>query len=365
MNVSIREVNDMKKILLVLALAASISGAAYASPQTSFQKGETEVNVGMWDASAHSNGYKSDGEWNFLGGLTYGINDRWAAQYQYTGLHTDHTNGNMNEVNALYSLHPQVAAFAGWNRISMKDFPDRAFGSSETTNNIAQLGIIARQPVNDVVDVYAKGAVGTESTSLWEAGVNLAVDKNVDLNAGYRYLNTRGDDDHNVSYKGFLAGLSYRFGGSNETLQPVEEEKNYDFEEETEPSTVTVKPAAGKADTQEVPADTPVKAPENDYYFNSIHFKSDSASIDDAQKANLDAFVEKAKETGHTFKLVGRADATGSADYNRDLSARRIDSVKQYALDHGVDASKLVAMVKGSEDGSGAEGRRVDIFEHK
>ena len=28
-------------------------------------------------------------------------------------------------------------------------------------------------------------------------------------------------------------------------------------------------------------------------------------------------------------------------------------------------ASKLVAMVKGSEDGSGAEGRRVDIFEHK
>ena len=365
LNVSIREVNDMKKILLMLALAASISGAAYASPQTSFQKGETEVNVGMWDASAHSNGYKSDGEWNFLGGLTYGINDRWAAQYQYTGLHTDHTNGNMNEVNALYSLHPQVAAFAGWNRISMKDFPDRAFGSSETTNNIAQLGIIARQPVNDVVDVYAKGAVGTESTSLWEAGVNLAVDKNVDLNAGYRYLNTRGDDDHNVSYKGFLAGLSYRFGGSNETLQPVEEEKNYDFEEETEPSTVTVKPAAGKADTQEVPADTPVKAPENDYYFNSIHFKSDSAALDDAQKANLDAFVEKAKETGHTFKLVGRADATGSADYNRDLSARRIDSVKQYALDHGVDASKLVAMVKGSEDGSGAEGRRVDIFEHK
>lgn len=219
--------------------------------------------------------------------------------------------------------------------------------------------------MNDVVDVYAKGAVGTESTSLWEAGVNLAVDKNVDLNAGYRYLNTRGDDDHNVSYKGFLAGLSYRFGGSNETLQPVEEEKNYDFEEETEPSTVTVKPAAGKADTQEVPADTPVKAPENDYYFNSIHFKSDSAAIDDAQKANLDAFVEKAKETGHTFKLVGRADATGSADYNRDLSARRIDSVKQYALDHGVDASKLVAMVKGSEDGSGADGRRVDIFEHK
>lgn len=350
----------------MLALAAAVSGSAYASPQTSFTKGQTEVNVGMWDASAHSNGYKSDGEWNFLGGLTYGINDRWAAQYQYTGLHTDHTNGNMNEINALYSFHPQVAAFAGWNRISMKDFPERAFGSSETTNNIAQLGIVARQPINDVVDVYAKGAVGTESTSMWEAGLNLAVDKNVDLNAGYHYLNTRGDDDHNVSYKGFMAGLSYRFGGSDATaLSTGEEEKDYDYEGETEPSTVAIQPTAGKADVVDVPADTPVKAPENDYYYNSIHFKSDSAAIDDAQKANLDAFVKQAKETGHTFKLVGRADATGSADYNKDLSARRIDSVKQYAVDHGVDASKLVAMVKGSDNESGAEGRRVDIFEHK
>ena len=356
---------DMKKILLALAVAASVSGVAFASPQTSFKEGQTEINVGMWDSSAHSNGYKSDGDWNFLGGVTYGINDRWAAQYQYTGLHTDHTNGNMNEINALYSFHPQVAAFGGWNRISMKNFPDRVFGSSDRVNNIAQLGIIARQPVNDVVDVYAKGAVGTESTSLWEAGVNLALDKDVDLNAGYHYLNTRGDSDHNVSYKGFMAGVSYRFGGSDNTLAPAEEEKNYDYEGDSEPSTVTVKPANTNADVVNVPADTPVKAPENDYYFNSIHFKSDSAAIEDGQKANLDEFVKKAKETGHVFKLVGRADSTGSADYNKNLSSRRIESVKKYAVDHGVDASKLVPMVKGSEDGSGADGRRVDIFEHK
>ena len=170
---------------------------------------------------------------------------------------------------------------------------------------------------------------------------------------------------NDVIYKGFMAGLSYRFGGSDAAAFTETEDKNYDFEEDTAPSTVTIQPSAGKADPVDVPADTPVKAPENDYYFNSIHFKSDSAAIDDAQKVNLEAFIKKAKETGHTFKLVGRADATGSADYNKDLSARRIESVKQYAVDHGVDASKLVAMVKGAEDGSGAEGRRVDIFEHK
>lgn len=358
----------MKKTLIMLALAASVTGVAFASPQTSFKEGQTEINIGMWDAETKSNGYKSDGEWNFLGGVTYGINEKWAAQYQYTGLHTDHTDGNMNEINALYSFHPQVAGFVGWNRIYMKNFPKSAFGSNDQTNNVAQLGVIARQPINDVVDVYAKGAVGTEQTSMWEAGVNLALDKNVDLNAGYHYLNTKGDSENNVSYKGFIAGVSYRFGGKDHTGEVFEDaEKDLDYEAQAEePSVVTISSKqGGPATTVEVPADEPVKAPENDYYMNSVHFDSDSAALSDSQKANLKDFIAKAKETGHTFKLVGRADPTGSADYNKELATRRIESVKAYAVSQGVDGSKLIPMVKGAEGATGPESRRVDVFEHK
>ena len=97
----------MKKIIAAMIALAAVSSAAYASPLTTYQKGQTEINVGMWDASAKSNGYKSDGEWNFTGGLTYGINDKWAAQYHYTGLSNDHTGGNMNELNSLYSINPE------------------------------------------------------------------------------------------------------------------------------------------------------------------------------------------------------------------------------------------------------------------
>jgi len=358
----------MKKTLIMLALAASVTGVAFASPQTSFKEGQTEINVGMWDAEAHSNSYKSDGEWNFLGGVTYGINEKWAAQYQYTGLHTDHTDGNMNEINALYSFHPQVAGYVGWNRIYMKDFPKSAFGSDNQTNNIAQIGVIARQPINDVVDVYARGALGTEDTSIWEAGVNLALDKNVDLNAGYHYMNTRGNSENNVSYKGFIAGVSYRFGGKDHRGEVFEDtEKDLDYEAQAEePSVVTISSnEGGNAAPIEVPADEPVKAPENDYYMNSVHFDSDSAALSDSQKANLKDFIAKAKETGHTFKLVGRADPTGSADYNKELAARRIESVKAYAVSQGVDGSKLIPMVKGAEGATGPESRRVDVFEHK
>ncbi len=352
----------MKKTLALLAVMTAFTASAYASPQTTFRPGEVELNVGMWDSSAKTNGYKSGGEWNFLGGVSYAFNSKWAAQYQHTGLSTDHTNGSMNELNVLYSLHPQVAAFGGWNRIEMKEFPYWALNHSKATNNIFQLGLVARQPVTDVLDLYAKGAVGTESTSMWEAGVNMAIDSNLDLSAGYRYLNTRGNKDNNVSYKGFLAGVSYRFGGHD----PVEKDdvvisKNYDYEDDEEVS--DVRRVGGGVSAEEV---TPVKAPANDYYIGSVNFDVDSADIRNDQRINIDAFVKKAKETGHTFKLVGRTDATGSPTYNRELAAARIQSVKEYAVARGVDEDQIVEMVKGSESGStSANERRVDIFEHK
>lgn len=359
----------MKKTIAMMLALAAISTAAYASPQTTFRPGETEINIGMWDAATRTDNYKSDGEWNFLGGVTYGITDKWAAQYQYTGLHTDHTNGNMNEINALYSFHPQVAAFGGWNRIAMKDFPGSVFQDGKTTNNIMQVGVIARQPINEVVDVYAKGALGTEETSMWEAGVNMALDQNLDLNAGYHYMNTRGNSDRNVSFKGFLAGVSYRFGGHDPVARFEEPEKDYDYEARAEEKSAVsiVTKTDTNARTIEVPADEPVAAPENDYYFNSIHFASDSAELTDAQKVNLEAFIKQAKATGHVFKLVGRTDPTGSSDYNKELAGRRIKAVKDYVISQGVDASKLVEMIKGSE-GAGNnhnEARRVDVFEHK
>ena len=365
----------MKKTIAMAIALVALSTAAYASPQTTFRPGETEINVGMWDASTKSQNYKSDGDWNFLGGATYGITDRWAAQYQYTGLHTDDTSGNMNEINALYSLNPNVAAFGGWNHISLKDFPRSVFSDGKVTNNVLQVGVVARQPISDAIDVYAKGALGTEETSMWEAGVNMALDRDLDLNAGYHYINTHGNSDRNVSFKGFLAGVSYRFGGHDPVTRFNDEtEPDYDFEgaaEEEEPTGVSVVTKTDQplktAPPVEVPADEPVAAPENDYYFNSVHFGSDSAAISDAQKVNLDAFVKEAKTTGHVFKLVGRTDPTGSADYNKELAAKRIKAVKDYAVSQGVDGTKLVEMIKGADEATGSheENRRVDVFEHK
>ena len=112
-----------KKLFAVLsALTVCVSGAAFAAPQTTFQEGAVQVDVGAWNPKSDIGDFSSDSNWNFQGGITYGLTDDVAIQYQYAGLKTDvngydATTGNQQEVNLLYSLNDNVAAYAGYNRI--------------------------------------------------------------------------------------------------------------------------------------------------------------------------------------------------------------------------------------------------------
>ena len=103
----------MKKTMAVLAAAAALTMSVYASPQTEFTKGQWEINAGMWNTKAKPRTYKDNSAWNFNGGVTYGLTDKAAAQYQYYGLNSDDTDGRSHELNLLYSVHPQVAVYTG------------------------------------------------------------------------------------------------------------------------------------------------------------------------------------------------------------------------------------------------------------
>lgn len=222
-----------KKVLALVAAAACVSSFAFATPQTQFEQGQWQIDLGAWNPKAEvdsSNWYggsgdvSSDSKWNFQGGLSYAFTDKLALQYNYYGLKTEgnhetagyKTDGDEHEVNLVYGLNKNFAVFAGWNRIN------NDLGAWSDTNNVAQIGLIAKAPLAKNFDIYAKGALGTKNTSMWEAGLGYSITPDLDISAGYRYLNTKladkGDmpglkDDANISYKGFIAGLSYRFGG--------------------------------------------------------------------------------------------------------------------------------------------------------
>lgn len=78
----------MKK---TMAAAAALTMSVYASPQTEFTKGQWEINAGMWNTKTKTRTYKDNSAWNFNGGVTYGLTDKAAAQFQYYGLNSDDT----------------------------------------------------------------------------------------------------------------------------------------------------------------------------------------------------------------------------------------------------------------------------------
>ena len=305
-----------KKLLALLAVAAVGVSVAGATPQTQFNKGEFQVDLGASDSKAKTKAWTSDAKWNFDGGVTYAFTDKTALQYQYHGLN-DKYNGmsysdRMQEVNLVQSLNKNFAVYGGYAHISGDAFPKR--------------------------------------TTTWEAGLGYKVNQDWDINAGYRYINTKRDDKSNISFQGPVVGLSYRFGG-HKSVAPV----------------YTPAPAP----TVEAPA---YKTPKLDYYVQSIYFDSDQDVARADQYPNLTAAVNAANQYSQDqVKLMGNADTDANPQYNIALSERRVQHVAQYLVNHGVSADRLIGIANGdvkpvatnSTAAGKAENRRVDVYIHR
>jgi len=75
-----------------------------------------------------------------------------------------------------------------------------------------------------------------------------------------------------------------------------------------------------------------------------INFSSGKSTILPEGYAILDQVVEVLKANKDVkVEISGHTDAVGSASYNQRLSEARAQSVRQYLIEHGLDASRLVA----------------------
>ena len=137
-----------KKLLALLAVAAMGISIAGATPQTQFNKGEFQLDLGAsaidhidaghkpipdipsmptllkWDSNdddVTDESIDAGHKWNFDGGLTYALGDKTALQYAYHGLNVKKDDGltsdnKMHEVNVIQSLNKNFAVYGGWGR---------------------------------------------------------------------------------------------------------------------------------------------------------------------------------------------------------------------------------------------------------
>jgi outer membrane protein OmpA-like peptidoglycan-associated protein len=101
-----------------------------------------------------------------------------------------------------------------------------------------------------------------------------------------------------------------------------------------------------------------------------VHFDTDSAEINASDMPLLDRIAAAIEADGGSFEIAGHADHRASEEYNQGLSERRAESVRQYLIDRGCSADKLVAVgysenrpIASNDTESGmAMNRRVEII---
>ncbi|MBZ9538228.1 MULTISPECIES: OmpA family protein [Modicisalibacter] len=126
--------------------------------------------------------------------------------------------------------------------------------------------------------------------------------------------------------------------------------------------------------------DTPAGADVNalgceaDVVLKDVNFEFDSARLTSQAESILDGVAEKlASNPGVRVRLEGYTDSIGSAAYNKDLSQRRANSVKDYLTSQGIAADRMKAIGYGESQpiatndtpAGRAKNRRVELGEWK
>lgn len=101
-----------------------------------------------------------------------------------------------------------------------------------------------------------------------------------------------------------------------------------------------------------------------------VLFATNSADLQAGAGRNLDQLVNFLREyPERTVLIEGHTDSTGSADYNRQLSLQRADSVRDYLAGRGIDGNRLATAglgqdrpITGNDTAAGRQqNRRVEI----
>lgn len=76
----------------------------------------------------------------------------------------------------------------------------------------------------------------------------------------------------------------------------------------------------------------------------NIPFELNSSQLQEqavAQLEQLESALKSSALSNSRFLVAGHTDGSGNAEYNRQLSRRRAESVKQFLVSHGVEAERL------------------------
>jgi len=97
-----------------------------------------------------------------------------------------------------------------------------------------------------------------------------------------------------------------------------------------------------------------------------VEFRFNRATLDDSAKSMLQAIVRELRDSPElTLDLEGYTDTRGSRQYNLRLSQKRVDAVRAYLIEQGVEPERIKTSARGPAADASAvpdgRKRRVDV----
>lgn len=218
---------------------------------------------------------------------------------------------------------------------------------------------------DQVVPAGNPGDINDQDMSFVDLGIGVLIpitDYGISLRAEYRYRTADVDavngGEYNFRNDIVSVGVQIPLGAPPEPeMEPVT------LAPEPEPAPV-VPPQPTDSDGDGVPDDrdrcpgTPAETDVNRFgcpvekeesiVLKGVHFQYDSAALTAEAEDRLDSVVQALKRAEQIdVKIAGHTDSHGSAAYNLKLSKERADSVKEYLVNHGIDADRLTTVGYG------------------
>ena len=96
---------------------------------------------------------------------------------------------------------------------------------------------------------------------------------------------------------------------------------------------------------------------------SNIQFRTASANLEPHYQQQLDTLADSLlSNPALSVSLTGFADQRGDDGYNLSLSEQRVERVRQYLLDKGVDGSQIIASAKGEQELVNTDGSNEGNF---
>lgn len=213
----------MKKTVLMFMSLMMVSSSSFASPLTDYSAGKVAIDLAVRPNNSVEVGqWPADGEGtNVDWGVTVGIGHDLALQYRQFNL--DNGNGydigsgtlrsanqRFRELNLLYKVENNVSIFVGGLRHDYHT-TDGVYEYVAPTQTSLQAGVIGTAKLGKDLSAYGIIAIGTKSSSKYEAGVSYGLTPKMDLDMYYKYQKINVDSGLDVLSKGVGLGITYKF----------------------------------------------------------------------------------------------------------------------------------------------------------